>query len=94
MGALRRAIEEAVGRDRFLVSRHARERLRQRAIPLWQVTSSLADGTLLKERTNDRPHPSVELRHNLPDGTDIKVVWSYDAREAEARLVTVHYFDR
>ena len=94
MSDLRRNIELAVSLDRFFVSKHARDRLRQRLIPLWPVTTSLPDGTLLAERPNDRPHPAIEVRQTLPDGTDVKVVWSYDAPEAEARLVTVHYFDR
>lgn len=94
MGELWRAIEEAVRRERFLVSKHARDRLRQRSIPVWQITSSLTEGKLLAERPDARPHRAIEVRQNLPDGVDVKVVWSYDADEDEARLVTVHYFDR
>jgi hypothetical protein len=94
MSELRRLIEQAVAADRFYVSKHARDRLRQRSITLWQITTSLPDGKLLIERPGARPHPAIEVRQALPDGVDVKVVWSYDADEGEARLVTVHYFDR
>lgn len=92
--SLRQSIEAAVAADRLYVSQHARQRLRERLIPLWQVTSSLPDGKLLAERPDDHPHPAIEVEQTLPDGTRVKGVWSYDVAEAEARLVTVHYFDR
>lgn len=94
MSELHDNIHKAVEADQLLVSLHARQRMRERSILLWQITSSLADGTLLLELPEARPHPAIEVKHVLPDGTEVKAVWSYDAAQREARLVTVHYFDR
>ena len=38
--------------------------------------------------------PSVEVRATLPDGTEIKAVWSHLRQSGVAKLVTVHFFDR
>ncbi len=92
--SLRSNIERAVADDRLLVSDHARRRLRERRILLWQVTSGLSEGKLQAERADARPHPAIEVEQVLPDGKPVKVIWSYDPGESEARLVTVHYLDR
>jgi hypothetical protein len=91
---LRERIENAVLLDRLYVSFHARQRLRQRAVTLWQITSGLPEGKLLAERTDAKPHPAIEVEQFLADGVRVKAVWSYDSQEDEARLVTVHFFDR
>jgi hypothetical protein len=93
-GSLRSEIERAVAADRLFVSDHARRRLRDRRIMLWQITGGLSEGKLLAERSDARPHPAIEVEQLLADGTPVKVVWSYDTGEAEARMVTVHFFDR
>jgi hypothetical protein len=94
MGALFDAIREAVDEGRYLVTKHGAERLRQRGIPMWQVVDGLPGGVPLAERPDDLPFPSVEVREMLPDGTEIKAVWSFVPAAAVAQLVTVHHFDR
>ena len=86
-------IRQAVLQDRFIVSIHAQRRLRERRIMLWQITGSLDDAEVLNERPGDERGPVVETQQALPDGTNVKVVWSYKATESSAALVTVHYFD-
>jgi len=60
----------------------------------WQVVAGLADGKLMAERPDAIPNPAVEVRETLPDGTDIKVVWSYLRQSRVAKLVTAHFFDQ
>lgn len=91
---LRQRIESAVEADRLYISHHARKRMQERHVMLWQLIEGLPSATLRSERPADRPHPSIEVEQSLPDGTSVNVVWSYDEDEKEARLVTVHYFDR
>ena len=60
----------------------------------WQVIAGLEDGELIAERLDATPNPAVEVRESLPDGTEVKVVWSHLRQSGVAKLVTVHFFDR
>jgi hypothetical protein len=42
----------------------------------------LADGELILERPNATPNPAVEVREVLPDGTEVKAVWSHQSSTA------------
>lgn len=93
MGALFDTIRELVAAGQYVVGQHAAERLDERGILEWQVVDGIESGRLLSERPNDLPNPSVEVRQELADGTDVKAVWSYLAGADVAKLVTVHFFD-
>lgn len=87
-------IKQAVREERYVIGRHANERLRQRRIPAWQVTSGVESGTLVRERSNAKPNPVAEVRQQLPDGTPVKAVWAWiESDGGVAKLVTVHFFD-
>jgi len=60
---------------------------------VWQLTSSLNEGTLLEVEPNDRPWPSVLVSQLLPDGTEVHAKWSYRSLDRTARLVTVYHPD-
>ena len=87
-------VRALVAAGRYLVSRHAAEGLTERGIMEWQVEAGLDEGALLVARPDDFPHPVVEVRESLPDGTEFKAVWSLDTAAGTAKLVTVHFFDR
>jgi hypothetical protein len=87
-------IREAVEKERYIVSNHADDRLRERSIELWQVIGGLDNALQRFERPNDTPNPSIELIQFLADGTPIKVVWSWVDFNSVAILVTVHFIDR
>lgn len=93
MASLFDAIRQLVAEDKYVVSEHAVERLEDRGILEWQAVAGLQDGRLMLERPDGRPNPSVEVRELLPDGTEIKAVWSYLPRSGVAKLITVHFFD-
>ncbi len=93
MGRLFQDIKQAVAEERYIIGRHANERLRKRLIPAWQVVSGLETGTLLVERPDARPNPAAEVQQLLADGTPVKAVWAWMADERVAKLVTVHFFD-
>ena len=88
------AIRSAVRDDRYLISLHADERMRQRRVPAWQVLTSVAEAKLLRQRPENRPNPVVELEQMLPDGTTVKTVWAWLASDQVAKLITVHFVDR
>ena len=94
MSQLRENIQNAIDADRFIVSNHADDRLRERLVELWQIISSVEDARLIDERPNDTPNPSVVLHQTLPDGTTVRVVWAYADSAGMAVLVTVHFLDR
>jgi hypothetical protein len=86
-------IRAAVAAERFVLTDHADNRLRERNIELWQVIGEIDDAWLLAERPNDVPNPCVELQQRLADGTPVKVVWAWVETHRLAVLVTVHYLD-
>lgn len=94
MGRLHNDIRRCVRENRYLIGEHAAERLDERGIVEWQVVGGVEDGTLLAERPNTSPNPSIELLQWLADGTQFMAVWSYLAVLDSAKLVTVHFFDR
>jgi len=94
MGQLFALIRELVAEEKYVVGKHASERLEERGILEWQAVAGLEEGILLMERPDAEPNPAVEVRESLPDGTEFKAVWSYLPRSGVAKLVTVHFFDR
>jgi hypothetical protein len=87
-------IRQLVAEEKYVVGQHASERLEERGIMEWQVIVGLEDGTLITERPDATPYPAVEVRESLPDGTEVKAVWSHLPQSGVAKLVTVHFFDR
>lgn len=94
MGQYFEKIHRAVSENRYVLSTHATERLRERRIPEWQAAAGVAEAQLVEERPNDLPNPSVEMRQVLPDGTPVLAVWAWLRLSNAARLVTIHFFDR
>ena len=94
MARLLEAIQSAIDAERFIVSNHADNRLRERLVELWQIVSSVSDAKLVTERPQATPNPSIVLDQTLPDGTTVRAVWSYVVSNGVAVLVTVHFFDR
>jgi hypothetical protein len=87
-------IQKAVRAERYIVSNHTDDRLRERLIQFWQIISGLDDAKLIAERVGDKPNPSVQVQQLLADGTPVKVVWSWIHFRGVAILVTVRFFDR
>jgi len=94
MGRLFDTIRQLVAEEKYVVGEHASERLEERGIMEWQVVAGLEDGELIAERPGATPNPTMEVRVSLPDGTEIKAVWSYLSQSGVAKLVTVHFFYR
>lgn len=87
-------IRQLVAEEKYVVGQHASERLEERGIMEWQVVAGLEDGELIAERPGAAANPAIEVRESLPDGTEVKVVWSLLRQSGVAKLVTVHFFDR
>ncbi len=94
MGQLFDSIRSLVLDGRYVVGDHAVERLEERGILEWQVVDGIEQGTLLTERPNDMPNPSVEVQQMLVDGTAARAVWSHLVNADIAKLVTVYYLDK
>lgn len=60
---------------------------------LEETVSCPVHGELILERPSAQPNAVVEVRETLPDGTEIKAVWSLLRQSGVAKLVTVHFFD-
>ncbi len=83
-------IRAAVLQGRWRATPHARQRAQQRNIALWQVEAGVAGWTVLQERPNDLPNPSIVVSQGLADGTIVTVVWAWDAARNRTLLVTVY----
>lgn len=94
MGQLHELIRQLVREEKYVIGEHAAERLEERGIMEWQAASGLEGGWLMLERPDAKPNPAIEVRQFLPDGTEIKAVWSLLRASGVAKLVTVHFFDR
>jgi hypothetical protein len=94
MGQLFDTIRRLVLEEKYVVGQHASEQLDNRGIMEWQVVSAIMDGELIVERPDASPNPAVEIKELLPEGTEVKAVWSLLVKIGVAKLVTVHYFDR
>jgi hypothetical protein len=90
---LLRLIREAVEADRFLVSAHADERCEEREIESWQLVTGVADAKLVAEHPSQKPNPTVNVRQQLADGTEVEVVWAWLKPSGRAKLVTVYFPD-
>lgn len=93
MGLLYLDLRRLIACEKYVIGLHAAERLEERGIMEWQVVAGVADGELIVERPGAQPNPTVEIRELLPDGTEIKAVWSLLPHSDVAKLVTVHFFD-
>jgi hypothetical protein len=67
--------------------------LEERGIMEWQAVAGFEDAELIVERDDARPNTAVEVRESLPDGTELKAVWSHLQQSGVAKLATVHFFD-
>jgi hypothetical protein len=94
MGQLLATIRDLVAKDQYVIGMHAMERLEERDIMEWHAVDGLAEAVLLIERPYAEPHPVIEVRETLPDGSEFKAVWSHLRQSGVAKLVTVHLFDR
>ena len=84
-------IKLAVREGRFLVSVHARERLAERRVRLWQVEAGLETAAVEEVRPDEEPNPSIVVETILPDGTAATAVWSWMVLSNQAKLVTVYF---
>lgn len=91
MGKLLDRIVEAVDDERLIVTWHADERCEEREISTWQIVAGLKDAELLRERPQSQPNPSIVVRQELVDGTEVEVVWAWLADSGRALLVTVYF---
>ena len=53
----------------------------------------MEDAQLLSVDEHAKPNPKIEVIELLPDGTEIKAVWTFLQLENVAKLVTVHFLD-
>ncbi len=90
MGQISQAIQQLVAAEKYVIGQHAVERLEERGI---LDVVGLAEGRLIAERPDAEPFPAVEVSESLPNGTEVKAVWSYLPNSDIAKLVTVHFFD-
>jgi hypothetical protein len=93
MPQLFQIIQDLIAKGQYIIGQHASERMEERGIMEWQVVDGFRDCVLLLERPQDKPFPSIEVEESLPDGTEVKAVWSHLSNSDVAKLVTVHYFD-
>jgi hypothetical protein len=93
MGKLFNTIREALDADRFVVSWHADERCEERGVAVWQLLAAFDDAELLRERPQSKPHPSIVLRQELADGSEVEAIWAWMAQSNRAKLVTVFFRD-
>ncbi len=93
VGRLFNRIRDAVSDEDFVVSWHADERCEERGVSAWQLVAGLRDGALVRERPRSKPHPSVVVRQELADGSEVEVIWAWIVQSERAKLVTAYFRD-
>ncbi|MBM4093366.1 MAG: DUF4258 domain-containing protein [Planctomycetes bacterium] len=73
------------------MSWHADERAEERDVSVWQLVAGLESAILERERPTSKPHPSVVVRQELVDGTEVEVIWAWLPESGRAMLVTVYF---
>jgi hypothetical protein len=53
--------------------------------------AGLNEGKLVRERPRSKPHPSVVVREQLPDGTEAEVIRAWMPESRRAKLVTIYF---
>jgi hypothetical protein len=90
VGKLFDNIMAAIRADRFIVSWHADERCEERGVTAWQLVAGIDDAELVRERPRSKPHPSVVVRQQIADGSEVEAIWAWLAESRRAMLVTVY----
>jgi len=55
------------------------------------LVAGLEVADLLEERVRSEPHPSIVVRQELVDGSEVEVVWAWVPDSKRAVLVTVYF---
>jgi hypothetical protein len=76
VGKLLDKVVAAIEADRFVVSWHADERCEERGVTAWQIATGTEDAELIRERPRSKPNPSVVLRQQLADGSEVETIWA------------------
>ena len=58
---------------------------------VWQLVARLDDAELVRERPRSKPHPSVVVREELADGSEVEAIWAWMQGSNRAKLVTVYF---
>jgi len=82
------------GTSRYIISRHASRRLRERGATGWQVVDATVNGHIAMRQPDAKPNPTVEFRVILADGSGWRAVWSWLGVSRTAKLVTVYPSER
>ena len=93
MGKLLHNILAAIEADRFIVSWHADEQCEERGVTPWQLAAEIEGAELVRERPRSKPNPSVVLRQELADGSEVEAIWAWLTETKRAKLVTVFFRD-
>lgn len=91
MGKLFDNIVAAIEADRFFVSWHADEQCEARGVTAWQLVAGIDEAEFVRERPRSKPNPSVVLRQELADGSEVETIWAWLAESKRAKLVTVFF---
>ena len=75
--------------DKVVITIHAHERLRQRAIRAKDVRSCIMSGEIIEQYPDDFPYPSCLICGKAVNGDIIHVVASDDG--SESRIITAYY---
>jgi hypothetical protein len=60
-------------------------------VAVWQPVAGLDDAELVRERPRSKPHPSVIVREELADGSEVEAIWAWMQDSNRAKLVTVYF---
>ena len=85
-GCRKRMQRHVVGDDGRAV-----ERAEEREVAVWQLVAGLEEAKLERERPASKPHPSIVVREELADGTEVEVIWAWLPESHRAMLVTVYF---
>lgn len=85
------AIRQAIARNDYLITHHARQQKGRRKITDQEIIRTVLNGEVIEQNPQAKPHPKCLFMHPVRPDEPLYVACGYDGRRAH--VITVHWRD-
>ena len=86
-------IRVAIASNNYIISQHARLRMGQRHVNRDDILRTILHGAIIEQNLDAHPHPKCLFMYQVLFGEPLYVACGYNARNEQAIILTVHWFD-
>ena len=86
-------IRQAVARNNYVMTHHARQRKGIREIEDREIAHAILHGEAIEHSPHAQPHPKCLFMYPVRADEPLYVACAYNARQNIAIIVTVHWYD-